>query len=189
MERCGRCGRPGRSPRVAARKSAPRSTVSHRLDALGAERGAAAGAERNGISALAASGSVVAALKPAANPILVCNSSEIGPTTSTPGTSDNARRHHHDHVGFAARHDLDAVFRLHRLQLATASRLDAHAVEQADEDRCRWRPCRKGNRLACSSVRLKAATEEMSGLGGPHAPRRRDRTGRNRCAARRRCRP
>src|SRR4029079_10909025 len=47
---------------------------------------AAAGAVRKRISACAASRSFAEVLKPAANPILVCNSSGIGPTRSTPGT-------------------------------------------------------------------------------------------------------
>src|ERR1035437_1912552 len=49
--------------------------------------GAAPGPLRKRISALAASGSLADAPRPAAKPILVCSSSGIGPTTSTPGTS------------------------------------------------------------------------------------------------------
>src|ERR1017187_3433757 len=48
--------------------------------------GAAPGPLRKRISALAASGSLADAPRPAAKPILVCSSAGIGPTTSTPGT-------------------------------------------------------------------------------------------------------
>src|ERR1035437_4622081 len=47
---------------------------------------AAEGAGGKRISALAASGSLADAAKPAANPIFVCSSAGIGLTTSTPGT-------------------------------------------------------------------------------------------------------
>ena len=94
---------------------------------------AAAGAVRKRISACAASRSFAEALKPAGKTDLGLQVLRNGSDQIDAGHAGDARRHHHDHVGFPARDNFDRVFGRHRLELALHLGLDAEPIEQADE--------------------------------------------------------
>ena len=92
--------------------------------------GAASGAVRYRTSARAASGSLGGAADAGSKADIGLHLGRDESDKFDARYADDPRRNHHHHVGFAARHHLDGVFRRHRPHLRLHLLADAHAARR-----------------------------------------------------------